>query len=83
MTVIFTSQAAAQDLVDSIDATIGYPDADNGTTTHDVPRKHPSQNLWAVALDGLDPAEPWLTAALDGRVPVERLPDDWFPGGYP
>lgn len=81
MIVVLESQAAAEDLVESIDAVQGYPR--DGTVTHDVPRKHPIAAQWAVALDGLDLSEQWLVVALNGREPVERLPDDWFPGGYP
>lgn len=78
---ITTNESDAVVLVAAIDAVQGYPR--DGTTTHDVPRKHPTAAQWAVALDGLDLSEPWLVVALNGREPVERLPDDWFHGGYP
>lgn len=78
---ILTSVEDATVLIAAIDAVRGYPR--DGTATHAIPRRHPAAGEWAVPLDGLDPAEPWLAGALTGVEVVERLPDDWYPGGYP
>lgn len=73
--------ADAEALVAQIDTHLGYPR--NGTTTHAVPREHPTVALWAIALDRLDVSEPWLADALVDLSVVDRLDDDWNPGGYP
>lgn len=71
--------ADATTLIAQIDARQGYPR--DGTTTHAIPVAHPTVAQWAVALDGLDVAA--YANELDGLQIVDRLPSDWFPGGYP
>lgn len=77
---ITTSLIDAEVLIATIDEHQGYPR--DGTTTHAVPVAHPEVLEWAVALDGLDVSEPWLSAAVEGLWVFERLDADWFPGGY-
>lgn len=73
--------ADATALIATIDAHLGYPR--DGTTTHAVPRAHPTVATWAVALDRLDVSDPWLADALTDLWIVEHLDADWTPGGYP
>lgn len=79
MIALTDTLAEATALVAQIDAARGYPKP--GTHTHAVPQAHPSVAQWAVPLDGLSPS--LVVALTDGLEMVERLPDDWFPGGYP
>jgi hypothetical protein len=76
---ILHSEGEAVALVVAIDEALGYPR--NGTETHSDVIEHPDGGEWAVYLDGLDLAAPWLADLLDGVEVVESLPTDWHADG--